>query len=57
MTLYPDVQCKAQAALDAVVGPDRLPDVGDSDALPYIHAIVRETLRWYCVVVPLGVPG
>lgn len=55
MTLYPDVQRKAQAALDAVVGPDRLPDFGDSDALPYIHAIVRETLRWH-VVAPLGVP-
>ncbi|OJT13618.1 O-methylsterigmatocystin oxidoreductase [Trametes pubescens] len=55
MALYPDVQRKAQAALDAVVGPGRLPDFGDSDALPYIHAIVREALRWH-VVVPLGVP-
>ncbi|KAL1950194.1 hypothetical protein VTO73DRAFT_5317 [Trametes versicolor] len=53
MTLYPDVQRKAQDALDAVVGPDRLPDFGDSDALPYIHAIVKEALRW-SVVVPLG---
>lgn len=53
MTLYPDVQRKAQAALDAVVGPDRLPDFEDSDALPYIYAIVKEALRWN-VVAPLG---
>lgn len=55
MTLYPDVQRKAQAALDAVVGRSRLPDFGDSDALPYIHAIVKEALRWN-VVAPLGLP-
>ncbi|OJT13611.1 O-methylsterigmatocystin oxidoreductase [Trametes pubescens] len=53
MALYPAVQRKAQAALDAVVGPSRLPDFTNSAALPYIHAIVKEALRW-CVVSPLG---
>ncbi|KAF7336329.1 Cytochrome p450 [Mycena venus] len=44
MTLYPDVQKKAQAAVDAVVGHDRLPDFQDN--IPYLDAVVREVLRW-----------
>ena len=55
MSLNPDILRKAQAELDAVVGPDRLPDLTDSDNLVYLNAIVKETLRWLNVV-PLGVP-
>ncbi|RPD61608.1 cytochrome P450 [Lentinus tigrinus ALCF2SS1-7] len=55
LSLYPDVQKKAQAELDAVVGPDRLPDYSDQDSLVYIGAIVREALRWH-IVDPLGLP-
>lgn len=51
MTLYPDVQKKAQAAVDAVVGHDRLPDFQDN--IPYLDAVVREVLRWR-PVLPLG---
>ncbi|KAG6887763.1 hypothetical protein C0992_010833 [Termitomyces sp. T32_za158] len=36
----------AQEQIDAVVGPDRLPSFKDRPFLPYIEAIVRETLRW-----------
>ncbi|KAI0333735.1 cytochrome P450 [Cubamyces sp. BRFM 1775] len=54
MALYPDVQKKAQAELDQVVGPDRLPDHTDTNALIYINAIVKEALRWH-VVVPQGI--
>ncbi|OBZ67621.1 O-methylsterigmatocystin oxidoreductase [Grifola frondosa] len=46
---------KAQAELDAVVGPDRLPDFSDRDALPYVNAIALECFRWQ-PVLPLGVP-
>ena len=53
MALYPDVQRKAQAELDAVVGSHRLPDFGDRASLPYVDAIVREALRWM-PVAPLG---
>ncbi|KAH9927187.1 cytochrome P450 [Epithele typhae] len=53
MSLYPDVLKRAQAELDSVVGPDRLPDLADCDALPYLHAIYLETLRWM-PAVPLG---
>lgn len=53
MTLNPDVMRKAQAELDAVVGRDRIPTFADKDNLPYIRAIVKETLRWR-PVSPLG---
>jgi len=55
MTLYPEVMRKAQAELDAVVGRDRLPTFNDEPNLPYIRAILKETLRWR-PVGPLGVP-
>ncbi|RPD69162.1 cytochrome P450 [Lentinus tigrinus ALCF2SS1-7] len=55
MASYPDVQKKAQAELESVVGPGRLPEFSDQDALPYINAVVKELLRWRSVV-PTGVP-
>ncbi len=53
MKLYPDVQRKAQAELDEVIGKNRLPDFNDRDRLPFIEAIVKETLRW----LPVGPTG
>ncbi|KAF9463397.1 cytochrome P450 [Collybia nuda] len=50
MVLYPDVMRKAQAEIDEVVGRDRLPNFGDYNKLPYIHAMVKEVLRWRPVV-------
>nr|BAL05171.1 cytochrome P450 [Phanerodontia chrysosporium] len=55
MLKYPDVQRKAQEELDRVIGRDRLPSFDDRDALPYITAIVKETLRWG-LVAPLAAP-
>ena len=55
MALYPDVQKKAQAEIDAVVGPNRLPDFHDRPSLPYINAVVKESSRWN-LVLPLGRP-
>ena len=54
MAMYPDVQKKAQAELDKIIGPDRLPDHSDTDALVYINAIVKEALRWH-TMLPLGI--
>ncbi|KAJ2928661.1 hypothetical protein H1R20_g8457, partial [Candolleomyces eurysporus] len=51
---YLEVQTKAQAEIDKVVGSDRLPLVSDRQDLPYVHAIVKEVGRWHSVV-PLGV--
>jgi hypothetical protein len=53
LVLYPQVQKRAQAELDAVVGRDRLPTFSDRPRLPYIEAICREVLRWQ-VVAPIG---
>ncbi|KAI0675574.1 cytochrome P450, partial [Trametes maxima] len=50
MALHPRVQKKAQAELDAVVGPD----FSDSDGPVYLNALVKELLRWH-VVNLLGV--
>ncbi|KAJ6620263.1 cytochrome P450 [Mycena sp. CBHHK59/15] len=55
MVLHPEVQHRAQEELDAVTGPNRLPDFHDRDSLPYIDCIVRETLRWNPVAA-LGIP-
>jgi len=54
MTLHPEVQKRAQAELDAVLG-DRLPTFADKDGLPFITAIMKEVLRWI-PVLPLAVP-
>ncbi|OJT03486.1 O-methylsterigmatocystin oxidoreductase [Trametes pubescens] len=52
---FPEAQKKAQAELDAVVGPHRLPDFADQDSLPYVCAVIKECLRWRAIV-PLGIP-
>lgn len=53
MAMYPDVQKRAQAEVDGIVGPDRLPTFSDRTSLPYVNAIVSEVLRWQ-PVAPLG---
>jgi cytochrome P450 len=53
MALYPNMQEKAQAEIDAVVGPNRLPDFQDRPSLPYINAVIKEAMRWN-LVLPLG---
>lgn len=45
MTRHPDVQGKAQAELDQVVGPDRLPTLEDKENLPYLECVVKECFR------------
>ncbi|PGH01629.1 hypothetical protein AJ79_07877 [Helicocarpus griseus UAMH5409] len=52
---YPSFISKAQVELDAVVGPDRLPDFSDRPNLPYIDAVVEESMRWRSIQ-PGGVP-
>jgi hypothetical protein len=55
MALYPEVQKKAQAEIDAVIGPNRFPDFHDRPSLSYINAVIKELLRWN-LVLPLGRP-
>ena len=53
MTLYPDVQKKAQKELDVVLGMDRLPDFADRESLPYTEALFMECFRWH-PITPFG---
>ncbi|KAI9443640.1 cytochrome P450, partial [Lactarius indigo] len=53
MLAYPEVQSQAHAELDEVVGSARPPTFADLPALPYIRAMVKETLRW-SPTVPFG---
>ncbi|KAK0194553.1 hypothetical protein F5146DRAFT_908397, partial [Armillaria mellea] len=43
MMRYPDVQRKAQALMEAVIGRKGLPTLEDRSSLPYIKAILKET--------------
>ena len=54
MAQHPDVQKKAQAELDAVIGSGRMPEFSDWESLVYVNAVIRETLRWH-TIVPLSV--
>ena len=53
LAMYPDKQRKAQAELDGVVGPGRLPDFDDFAQLPYLRALIKEVIRFW-PVAPLG---
>lgn len=53
MILHPSVQKRAQEEIDCVIGNERLPNIADKKALPYIRNIITETLRW-CPALPLG---
>jgi len=55
MVLFPDVQRRAQAEIDSVIGAGRLPVYADREQLPYVTAVVTELFRWHSVA-PLGVP-
>lgn len=45
MMQFPEVQRRAQEEIDRVVGTDRLPTFADRPYLPYVEAVLKETLR------------
>ncbi|XP_036789692.1 cytochrome P450 2U1-like isoform X1 [Oncorhynchus mykiss] len=55
MVVYPDIQERVQAEIDAVVGPDRVPSLTDKGSLPFTEATIMEVQRM-TVVVPLAIP-
>jgi cytochrome P450 len=55
MVAFPESQRRAQAELDAVVGRSRILSFSDLPCLPYLHAMVKEVLRWRSVL-PVGIP-
>jgi len=55
LVLFPQVQRRGQAEIDAVIGRDRLPSFDDRPHLPYIEAVCKELMRWR-MVTPMGLP-
>ncbi|KAF9067157.1 cytochrome P450 [Rhodocollybia butyracea] len=55
MVFQPSAQSKAQKEIDTVVGHDRLPTLEDRDQLPYVEALIQETMRVY-TAGPIGLP-
>jgi len=55
LTENPEIQKKAWAEIESVVGTDRLPTFADRDKLPYIECILEEVFRRF-PAAPLGVP-
>ncbi len=53
MDLHPQIQQRAFEELVGVVGRERLPAVTDKDKLPYLSAVIKETMRW-SPVLPLS---
>ena len=55
LVLHPEAQRQAQEQIDIVVGRERLPVLSDREHLPYVEAVVKESLRWR-PVAPLAIP-
>ena len=53
MALYPTAQQRAQKEITRITSDERLPNWADQDSLPYVRALIQETLRW-ASVGPLG---
>jgi cytochrome P450 len=47
MAMYPEKQALAKAELDQLLCGTRLPTIADRGSLPYIEALIHETLRWH----------
>ena len=46
MLHHPEVMKKAQAEIDLVVGPSRMPEFEDMESLPYVNAVMKEVARY-----------
>ncbi|KAF8824083.1 hypothetical protein HHX47_DHR9000549 [Lentinula edodes] len=55
MLMSPEIQATAHLEIEQALGPGNLPNFGDEASLPYITAVVRETMR-HNPVAPLAVP-
>ena len=55
MMIHPEIQRKAQAEIDRVIGNDRFPTLADRANLPYVDAVAKEVLRWR-PAAPFGKP-
>ncbi|KAF8748959.1 cytochrome P450 [Rhizoctonia solani] len=54
MVIKPEVQAKAQAEVDSVLGSAvRLPTIADQSQMPYVRNLIQEVMRWQ-PVTPTG---
>jgi hypothetical protein len=51
MTLFPEVQARAQKELDAVVGTSELPSAKHFNDIPYVRGTMKESLR--CKIISM----
>ncbi|KAA1470664.1 cytochrome P450 [Dentipellis sp. KUC8613] len=54
MIHHPECVLRAQEELDNIVGTSRMPTFADADSLPYVCALIKETMRWR-VIAPTAV--
>lgn len=52
MLKNPEVQARAHAELDFIIGKEQLPTFSDMHSLPYIMIIVKEAFFWESVSPP-----
>lgn len=48
---HPAQMSAARAEIDRVVGRGRLPGPGDEPDMPYVRAVIEETLRWRPIII------
>jgi cytochrome P450 len=53
MIMYPEAQRRGREEIYRLLGSSRLPTFGDRENLPYIDAILKESMRWH-PAIPIG---
>ncbi|XP_065594159.1 cytochrome P450 2J2-like isoform X2 [Cyrtonyx montezumae] len=55
MAMYPEIQARVQAEIDAVIGQSRQPALEDRKSMPYTNAVIHEVQR-KGNIVPFNMP-
>ncbi|XP_032302067.1 cytochrome P450 2J2-like isoform X1 [Coturnix japonica] len=55
MAVYPEIQARVQAEIDAVIGQSRQPALEDRNNMPYTNAVIHEVQR-KGHIIPFNVP-
>ncbi|QRW02508.1 cytochrome P450 family protein [Ceratobasidium sp. AG-Ba] len=56
MVWFPEVQKRAQAEIDSMIGINRLPNMDDKSRLSYVTRLINEVMGWR-PVIPTGIPN